>query len=157
MSGTPVMSAIGRGIVAGAVGKVALDSVTYLDMLVRGRPPSDLPERAAEQLAGRVGIDLAGTGHRGHRRTGLAALMGCATGIGFGALYGALRHEPRRGWVGPGVVTGLAAMAGTAVPSTTSGLTDPRRWGITGWLEDLVPHLAYGFATAGVYGALTPR
>lgn len=147
-----------HGLVAGAVGKVALDSVTYLDMLLRGRPASDLPEQAAEQFAGLAGVDLRGDGDRANRRTALAALMGYATGIGFGAVYGIVVGRSRRpGWMAGGVVAGLGAMAGTAVPSTASGLTDPRGWGLTGSLEDLVPHLAYGFATAGTYEALTAR
>jgi hypothetical protein len=40
------------------------------------------------------------------------------------------------------------------VPMTLTGLTDPRTWGASGWLADLVPHLAYGFVAAAVYEAL---
>jgi hypothetical protein len=31
------------------------------------------------------------------------------------------------------------------------GITDPRTWGTTGWISDLVPHLAYGLATAAAF------
>jgi hypothetical protein len=166
----PLVTFTMRGAVAGAVGKVALDAVTYLDMLVTGRPPSDLPERAAAGMVARFGIDLSGDmdlsgdidlsgdGARAHRRTGLAALMGYGTGLAMGAAYGAVRGEVAAGyrWPAEGFSVGLAAMAGTAVPSTLSGLTDPRRWGLRGWMEDIVPHLAYGLATAATYRALVP-
>jgi hypothetical protein len=132
-------------------------SVTGSSRPARTDPPSP-NGMAAEQLAGLAGVDLSGDRDRANRRTALAALMGYATGIGFGAVYGIVIGRSRRpGWMAGGVVAGLGAMAGTAVPSTASGLTDPRRWGLTGWLEDLVPHLAYGFATAGTYEALTAR
>ncbi len=145
-----------RGAAAGAVGKLALDMVTYLDMLLRGRAASDLPERAAEQMARRLGIDLAGPGRSAHRRQALAAVMGYSSGLALGGLYGVVtaRRRETGGWIRPGMVAGLAAMAGTALPSTVAGLTDPRCWGLVGWLEDLVPHLAYGLVTAGTHRAL---
>jgi hypothetical protein len=31
------------------------------------------------------------------------------------------------------------------------GVTDPRSWPVSSWLSDLLPHLAYGFATAAVF------
>jgi hypothetical protein len=147
------------GAVAGTVGKAALDTVTYLDMLVRGRPPSDLPQQAAARVAARVGIDLQGQGRAAHRREGLAAVMGYASGLALGAAYGLLvgRVAPQQPLTSAGLAVGVGAMVGTAVPSTLSGLTDPRHWGVVGWLEDIVPHLAYGFATAVTYRSLASR
>jgi hypothetical protein len=45
-------------------------------------------------------------------------------------------------------------MAASDLPATALGLTDPRSWGAAGWVSDLLPHLAYGIATATVYEAL---
>jgi hypothetical protein len=41
-------------------------------------------------------------------------------------------------------------MAGSNVPMTALGVTDPRSWGAAGWISDVVPHLAYGLVTAAV-------
>ena len=130
--------------------------MTYLDMLVRGRPPSDLPQQAAARMAARFGVDLSGEGRAAHRREGLAAVMGYASGLALGAAYGMARGPvgSQERPVAAGVAVGLAAMVGTGLPSTLSGLTDPRHWGVVGWLEDIVPHLAYGLATAAAYAAL---
>jgi len=28
------------------------------------------------------------------------------------------------------------------------GVTDPRTWGLVGWISDLIPHFGYGVVTA---------
>ncbi len=147
------------GTAAGAVGTVALNATTYADMALRGRPPSSVPAQMAGKLAGKVGIDLSGEGSDDNtaqnRRSGLGALMGYATGLGVGTAYGLvrplLRGVPKPL---PSVGLGLAAMAGSDVPSTLLGVTDPRQWGLNSWLSDLIPHLAYGLMTATAYDAL---
>jgi hypothetical protein len=151
------------GIAAGAVGTIALDVATYLDMVVRARPPSSLPAEVAGALAERAGVELAACGNdsesAGNRRSGLGALFGYGVGLGVGAAYGLLRSVlpvPRRRWV-PATGLGLAAMAASDLPATALGVTDPRSWGAVGWVSDLLPHLAYGIATATVYEALAGR
>lgn len=42
------------GAAAGAIGTVALNAVTYGDMVVRGRPLSGVPSHVAGQLVERV-------------------------------------------------------------------------------------------------------
>jgi hypothetical protein len=37
---------------------------------------------------------------------------------------------------------------------TVLGITDPRTWSRTDWVSDVVPHLAYGFATHSTLAAL---
>lgn len=86
---------------------------------------------------------------------GLGALLGYASGLGFGALYGALRSRTDDVSVSAGALgLTLAAMAGANLPSIAMGITDPRDWGAQGWIADVVPHLAYGVVTAGVYDAV---
>ena len=149
---------VGRGLAAGAVGTLALEATTFLDMLVRGRPPSDLPARAASKLANGVRVDLGSedTGVTANRRNALGSLLGHLTGLGIGAAYGMVRErQSATAWPLAGLATGLAAMAASDIPATLSGLTDPRKWGVSGWLEYLVPHVSYGLAAALTYEALT--
>jgi hypothetical protein len=151
------------GIAAGAVGTVALDAVTYVDMVVRARPASSTPAEVAGALAERAGVELAADGNVsesvGNRRSGLGALLGYGVGLGIGGAYGLLR--PRLpGSLRPTAAAaglGLAAMAASDLPATALGVTDPRTWGAAGWASDLLPHLAYGLATATVYEALAGR
>ena len=147
------------GMAAGAVGTVALDVTTYLDMVLRARPPSSTPAEAAGAAVDRVGVELAPEGNdserAGNRKGGLGALFGYGIGLGLGAAYGLLRPA-LRGLPRPAAAAGLglAAMASSDVPATALGITDPRGWDRTSWLADLVPHLVYGVATAITFDAL---
>jgi hypothetical protein len=42
------------GMVAGAVGTTMLNVVTYLDLAMRGRPPSELPEKVVDELSNKL-------------------------------------------------------------------------------------------------------
>jgi hypothetical protein len=149
-----------RGIAAGAVGTIALDVVSYLDMVVRARPASSVPADVVGALAERAGVELVADGESAaNRRSGIGALLGYGVGLGGGVAYGLLRSllpAPRRPWVAAAGL-GLAAMAASDAPATALGVTDPRTWGAAGWASDLLPHLAYGLATATVYEALACR
>ncbi|HZD38525.1 MAG TPA: hypothetical protein VE664_07785 [Actinomycetes bacterium] len=147
------------GMAAGAVGTVALDVSTYLDMVVRARPSSGMPAETAGAVAERAGVDLGGDGESAerasNRKSGLGALFGYGVGIGLGTLYGLLRPAVRRlPRPAAGVGLGLAAMAASDVPPTVLGITDPRSWDRSSWASDLIPHLAYGLATALTFDAL---
>jgi hypothetical protein len=140
------------GTIAGAAGTMALDLTTYGDMLLRGRPASDVPAQVAGTIAAAVGIDLATGGasdeQTASRKSALGALLGYLTGIGIGAVYGLLRPKLRS--VPPplaGVALGLVAMAASDVPIAATGASDPRTWGVSGWTSDLIPHLVYGLVT----------
>jgi hypothetical protein len=157
------MGQLWAGVAAGAVGTTALNIATYLDMVVRGRPPSEAPEKAVEKFGDKVGVSVAPKEWQpeevrdtmGNRQSGLGALTGFATGLGIGAVYGLLR--PRLGDVSVPVASvglGLGAMAASDLPLTASGLTDPRKWGASGWASDLIPHLAYGVCTALAFEAI---
>jgi xanthosine utilization system XapX-like protein len=132
-------------------------------MVVRARPASSLPAEVAGALAERAGVELTAEGDQSeqaaNRRSGLGALFGYGVGLGVGAAYGLLRSRrpapfrPRAAAAG----LGLAAMAASDLLATALGVTDPRTWGAAGWVSDLLPHLAYGVATATVYEALADR
>lgn len=152
---------ITRGLIAGAAGTVTLNVLTYLDMAVRGRGASSVPADTVDRAADAAGIALAPGADPDaaqNRSQGLGALLGYASGLGFGALYGALRHRTGDVSVPAGALgLTLAAMAGANLPSVALGVTDPGEWGAEGWVADIVPHVAYGFVTAGVYDAIDGR
>lgn len=151
-----------QGLAAGAVGTAVLNTVTYLDMVIRDRPSSDVPAETAEKVTDLVGLSIAGDAeasdepHGQNRRQGLGALMGYLTGFGVGAAYGLLR--PRvlasvpRSVTGVGI--GAAATVATVVPYSALGVSDPRTWPAQSWAADIIPHLCYGWATAVAFDAL---
>jgi hypothetical protein len=134
------------GTAAGAVGTVALNIATYLDMTVRARPASSVPAKLVGVLADKAGIDLAsGAGEAAKEEEKNRQ-------SGVGALYGAVRPHLR--WIPvpvAGVLLGLAAMAASDVPISASGVSDPATWAPEDWAADLIPHLIYGLVTAVAY------
>lgn len=146
------------GAVAGAAGTTALNAVTYLDMVLRGRGGSSAPQQLVDEVSERTGVPVPGEGEtRENRTSGLGAVLGMLTGVGVGALYGASRALPWRPAVPvAGLLTGVAAMAGSDVPMATLKISDPRTWRGSDWLADIVPHLTYGVVTAAVYEMTTP-
>ncbi|MCR6490826.1 hypothetical protein M8542_49385 [Amycolatopsis sp. OK19-0408] len=140
------------GIAAGAAGTTALNAVTYLDMAIRARPSSSTPEETVKRTQQLMGVKLGDGDSADNRRSGLGALMGIAAGVGVGALYGMVRpHFGRLPLVVLGAGSGLLANVGTTAPMALLGVTDPRKWTTDSWLSDLVPHLAYGLATAATW------
>jgi hypothetical protein len=169
MSGHPegnrtlVWTRVLRGAAAGAAGTTALNAVTYLDMTLRGRPPSRTPENTVEALLGRIGLSMPGDDDtRPHRVEGLAALLGAVTGVGVGvvlasvdeSLDGSLSRLPVP-WGGLGVTT--LVMVAANGPMTVLGVTYPRAWTAADWISDLAPHLAYGFTAAFAYTSMSRR
>jgi hypothetical protein len=156
-----MIRAVLTGIAAGAAGTTALNAVTYLDMTVRARPASTTPDETVGKAEELTGLSLSakgpGSDEAGNRRAALGALLGIAAGLGTGALYGLVR--PRLGGVPLallGTGAGLVANVGTTGPMAALGVTDVRTWPAESWVSDLVPHLAYGFATAAVWELMQP-
>lgn len=145
-----------RGAAAGAAGTTALNAVTYLDMVLRGRGTSSTPEDTVEKLSNKIHVPVPGEGdERDNRVSGLGALTGIVSGVGIGGLLGVIRAA---GWR-PGILAGstaatLGALLGTNGPMTALGITDPRTWPPSSWVSDVVPHLAYGVVTACVVAGL---
>lgn len=156
-----MLNCVLRGVAAGSVGTVTLNVVTYADMFLRGRPASEVPAQLAGHLAGEAGakLDFGGDAEEQvyHRQEALGALLGYATGLGIGAIYGGLRpHLGNMSLVTASLGLGLGAMAVSDIPLAVTRVSDPRTWGAAGWVADLVPHLAYGLMTAVTYQAFTP-
>ena len=141
-----------KGAAAGLAGTTALNAVTYMDMVVRGRPSSTTPEQVVEELANRSGRPIPGNSEeRESRKQGLGALAGIATGVLVGAAAGQLYPLTRRlGPVVGSVLVGGAAMAATDLSMFRLGVSDPSSWDMSSWLSDAVPHLAFGAVTWAV-------
>ncbi|MEJ7706941.1 MAG: hypothetical protein WKF82_06420 [Nocardioidaceae bacterium] len=139
------------GIAAGAVGTVALNATSYLDMLGRGRPASSAPADAAGKLTELTHVGLGEQESAVNRREALGALLGIGTGLGVGAVYGLLRVATHVPLPAAAVGLGAAAMAGSDLPLAALGLVDPREWDAASWASDVLPHLAYGAAAATAY------
>ena len=149
-----------RGLIAGAAGTAALHAVTYLDMALRGRPASTVPQQLVDAVADAAGTAVPGRGaERDARRQGLGELAGIANGVGLGVVFSLVRSAGVRLPFPVGaVVKGAAAMAATDVPIAVLGVSDPRQWTREDWLADALPHLAYGaVAQAVVAGLPTPK
>lgn len=149
---TGLLRGLGIGLAAGAAGTTALNTTTYLDMVLRARPASSTPEASVEALAKRTGLTIPGDGdERANRVSALGPLLGIASGLGVGVLLGVARSAGIR----PGLVTGALLAGGAALiagngPMTVLGVTDPRTWSATDWVSDLVPHAVYGVVAAAL-------
>ena len=156
-----VIKNLAFGAIAGAVGTMALDVVSYGDMAIRGRAASDLPADVVDKLAVRVGVGaLAKSNDDMHpnaknRRSAVGALMGYGVGVSIGAMYGLTRQHLRWiPWPIAGAVLGAVAMAASDVPATKLQATDPSTWPASAWVSDIVPHLAYGMVVALTYESI---
>lgn len=142
------------GLAAGATGTIALEVTSYLDILVRGRPPSDQPQRVGKALARALGMKF-GKGRAANARTdALGSAVGYIDGLTLPVAY-ALSAPARDRPVGrAAVLLSLAAMVGSNWMPVALGLSDPRSWSIDDWLTDLVPHVVYGLVAATTYELL---
>jgi len=144
--------AIVSGIAAGAAGTAVLDATSYADMAIRARPSSKVPKQVVKEFARWSGVQRLPRA----RAQGLSMLLGYADGFGTGLVFGTLRPRMR---AVPWFVAGLGLAAVSLVISegtaTAMGKTDPRQWGLSGWLSDIVPRALYGCVTCLVYDALT--
>jgi hypothetical protein len=148
-----------RGAAAGAAATTALNTVTYLDMVIRARPASSTPQESVEKLSTTVGVEIPGKDEeRQNRVEGLAPMLGIATGVGTGVLLGAVRAT---GWRPGPLVTAtaatLVAVVGANAPMTALGISDPRSWSISDWVSDVVPHVVFGAVTASVLHGLDTK
>ncbi|MDX3070956.1 hypothetical protein ACIP98_14405 [Streptomyces sp. NPDC088354] len=147
-----------RGAAAGAAGCTALDTVGYLDMVVRGRGASSTPAVTVERLSQVVHVPVPGTPDvRENRIAGLGPLTGIAAGVGMGATLGLATAA---GWrPGTAVLTataGVLCLIGTNGPMTVLRVTDPRTWSASDWAADIVPHVAYALVATAVLKGLAP-
>jgi hypothetical protein len=143
---------VASGLTAGAAGVTALNFVSYVDMLSRGRPSSDMPAQVVDKVAGEAGVTIPGN-HEGRtaRRTALGALSGMATGTAVAVAASLVRrYALRLPQPIEALADGALAMALTDGPAARLGVTDPAQWAPQAWISDIAPHLAFGMATSAV-------
>ncbi|NJP93457.1 hypothetical protein HCN51_29100 [Nonomuraea sp. FMUSA5-5] len=148
------MHTLVKGLIAGAAGTSALNIATYLDMVIRARAASSTPQQAVEKLSDLTDVGLGDGEQAENRKQALGSLLGYATGAGAALCYALLAAGRRPSWpVGVSALTALA-MAGSNVPLTALGATDPREWPPSAWISDALPHLAYGITAYAAYELL---
>jgi len=156
-----VFSRMVRGKLAGLAGTASLDAVTYLDMAIRGRAPSELPDNMVRKLAELAGCEQFAKpaeeldDKTRQQRAGIAALLGYADGAGSGVLFGLARPFMRGVpcfWAGIGLA-GLTMLLSEGLAAKL-GQTDPSSWPASAWIEDIVPRCVYGWVTCFVYDRL---
>ncbi|MCH1867195.1 hypothetical protein [Nocardioides sp. CFH 31398] len=150
--------AVRRGLLAGAAGTTALNAVTYLDMALRGRPGSDLPDQTVEGLIEAAGGSISGSGSTYEaRRTAWGAVGGIGAGLATGVVASVARGAGvRLPFLAAAAGTGAVAMAASDVPAALVGATDPRQWEVADWVADAVPHLVMGAVTVAAVRAQDP-
>lgn len=156
-----MMRSLLTGIAAGAAGTTALNAVSFLDMAVRARPASSTPSETVRKTERLLGVNLPEEDQDGataaNRRSALGALLGIASGLSVGALYGLVApYVDGAPVIVLGAGAGVVANVGTTGPMVVLGVTDPRTWPPSSWLADLIPHLAYGLTTAAAWNLMQP-
>ena len=145
------------GAIAGAAGSTALNGVTYLDMLLRGRPASSTPERSAGRLADLAHLNLGPEDRAANRRSGLGPLLGTFIGVGVAAAGAALVGRPRVPVSVAATLLGAGLMLVSDGSMTAIRVTDPRQWSRSDWIADIIPHLTSGLVAAATWHRLAPR
>ncbi|MDQ2679509.1 MAG: hypothetical protein M3Y21_00575 [Candidatus Eremiobacteraeota bacterium] len=149
------------GALAGAAGTAALNTTAYIDMAVRGRQPSELPEKVVRKLAEMAGLSMLSkppeqlNDHEKHQRAGVAALIGYVDGIGAGMFFGLLRPSMRG--IPPvlcGILLGAFTMALSEGTAAALGQTNPAEWPPDAWVSDIVPRCIYGWVACAAFDAM---
>lgn len=142
------LGAVGRGLVAGAIGTVALTLAEKVEMKLTGRAPSTVPGQVGTKLTGH---DPAADPARVAR---LDPVVHWAHGIGLGAVRGGLD----RAGLSPAAAT-LAffpmVFGGDAALYRALGIArTPWRWTRAELATDLFGKAVLAFATSGAYTLL---
>jgi hypothetical protein len=145
---TTLAHGIGKGLVAGFAGTVAMTVSSTIEQKLRGREASSAPARAAEKA---LGIDRFEDRAAEQR---FSNLVHWGYGTGWGAVRGVLRATG----ASPGVATAghfAAIWGGSLVTLPMLDVAPPvTMWGKTDVAIDVWHHLVYTVATGVAYEAL---
>ncbi|MFF5181543.1 hypothetical protein ACFY2Q_26235 [Micromonospora sp. NPDC000316] len=142
------------GAIAGAVGSTALNVVGFLDIALRARPASSTPEQTVGRLADIAHVNLGSEPRAATRRSGLGPLIGYGLGIAAGVAFAVYAGGRRQSLPLSTAVLGTGVMAMTDGSITALGISNPRTWGRSDWVSDIIPHLAYGLTAAATWNRL---
>jgi len=149
-----IATEVGKGLLAGFVGAVAMTVASTIEMKVRRRPPSSTPADAAGKVLGVQPRDEAGK-----RRFGTLVhyAYGTAWGLGRAALGAALCTRSRRhrsGLIEPIAYFAAVWGAGLAMLPALRVAKPFWRWGAKEVAIDAFHHGVYAAATDGAYRLL---
>jgi hypothetical protein len=141
-------AAIGRGLLAGAVGTAAMTASSTLEQKRRGRAPSTAPADAAMKV---LGIE-------GFCDDGARSRFSNAVHWAYGTSWGVPRGVLAAAGLGPAAATaahGGALWASEQVMLPALGVAPPLwQWGAVEVAIDATHHLVYAVATSLAYEAL---
>jgi hypothetical protein len=145
-----IASAVGKGLVAGAVGTVAITATTVLANKLKSAEPSTVPAEAGEKVLG-----VEPKGQQEEQR--LNTVMHVGYGLAWGVPRGLMSAFGLRGlWA---TVTHFFAVWGTAL-GMLPGLKlapPPTRWDRKELAIDAFHHLVYAGATTAAFNFLDRR
>lgn len=164
---TPV-GVLARGVVAGAVGTLAMDFVWYLRYRRDGGTQSFMhwefsastdgyEDAPAPAKVGQRLTEAVTHAHLPDRTAGtMNNLVHWATGTGYGAAHGLASAAVGLAAVTHGLITGPAAFATSYTVLPLMGLYEPLwDYDAATIYKDLSAHLAFGLATAAAFKILT--
>ncbi len=138
---------IGRGIVAGVAGTVAMTAFQkFIEMPITGRGDSYAPANTAEKTFG-----VHPETQQGRKR--LNWVTHFALGTLWGAAYGVAAHAGLRG---PKAIAATFATVytGDFVSNTARGLYEPSTWSAQDWAIDLTDKFVQAAATGVIFDRL---
>jgi hypothetical protein len=151
MSSTGLLGALSRGMVAGAIGTIAMTVSERLEMAVSGREASQVPGQVGAHLLPGQDPDSSADVAR------LNAPVHWAHGISMGALRGALDMAGVRG-PEASIAHFVLLWGGDAALYRALGVADlPWRWDPDELASDVLHKGLYAMTTGAVYDALAGR
>lgn len=140
-------AALGRGALAGLAGAMTMSVSTNAEMRLRGRPPSDAPAKAIEQILG--------TRIKGRRRRLRAAAAGhLVASVGLGCARGGMDAAGVPGAAADAATFALALVPEVVVVPALGASPAPTRWGAAETAISVLHHGVYAGTVIAVYGAL---
>jgi hypothetical protein len=144
-----VAAAIGRGLVAGAIGTAAMTASSTIEQKARDREPSTAPADAATKVLGIEGFCDDGAKNR----------FSNLVHWGYGTTWGAVRGFLDAAGLSPGAATvahGSALWGSEQVMLPALGVAPPLwEWGAVEVGIDALHHAVYTIATSVAYEALS--
>jgi hypothetical protein len=139
-----IAGALGKGLIAGLIGTIAITISQMVEMKVTDRKPSSTPRQAAEKVFGVTARDELSAGQ-------LNNFMHFSYGTSLGVIRGLLVLCGLKGILGTLVhITAVQSLAITLLPKMK--LAPPvREWGAKAIMTELMHHGIYGFAAGIAY------
>lgn len=148
--GSSLGSIIGKGIIAGLAGTLAITISQMIEMKITKRKPSSTPADAADKV-----LDIEPTEDGSKQK--LSQQVHWAYGTGWGVMRGLLSAAGINGWAATGLH--FAAVEGTAMAMLPGlNLAPPvKKWGAKEIGKEMLHHAVYAIAAGLVFDAISKR